>query len=37
LTAARHSHALFLDERRDQATAWKEHLMSLLLDGLRAR
>lgn len=37
LTAARHSHALFLDERRDQANAWKEHLRSLLLDGIRAR
>jgi AcrR family transcriptional regulator len=37
VTAARHSHALFLDERRAQATTWKEHLMTLLLDGLRAR
>jgi TetR/AcrR family transcriptional regulator len=37
LTAARHSHALFLDERRSQPQTWKQHLMTLLLDGLRAR
>jgi TetR/AcrR family transcriptional regulator len=37
LTAARHSHALFLDERRSHPGAWKQHLQALLLDGLRAR
>jgi AcrR family transcriptional regulator len=37
VTAARHSHALFLDERRAEADAWKDHLMTLLLDGIRAR
>lgn len=37
LTAARHSHALFLDERRGQPGAWKQHLMTLLLDGIKAR
>jgi AcrR family transcriptional regulator len=37
LTAARHSHALFLDDRRSQPQTWKQHLMTLLLDGLRAR
>jgi TetR/AcrR family transcriptional regulator len=37
LTAARHSRALFLDERRTRPEVWKEHLMSLLVDGLRAR
>jgi TetR/AcrR family transcriptional regulator len=34
-TAARHSHALFLDE--DRSHPWKQHLMRLLLDGLRKR
>jgi TetR/AcrR family transcriptional regulator len=34
-TAARHSHALFLDE--DRAHPWKQHLMRLLVDGLRKR
>lgn len=37
LTAARHSHALFLDEKRSQPGAWKQHLQTLLLDGIRAR
>jgi AcrR family transcriptional regulator len=37
LTAARRSHGLFLDERRQRPNAWKQHLMALLLDGLRAR
>jgi AcrR family transcriptional regulator len=38
LTAARHSHGVFLGERRAApANAWKEHLMQLLLEGIRAR
>ncbi len=37
VTAARHSHALFLDEKRSRPDAWKAHLQALLLDGLRAR
>jgi TetR/AcrR family transcriptional regulator len=37
VTAARHSHALFLGEERAQPKAWREHLMALLVDGLRAR
>jgi TetR/AcrR family transcriptional regulator len=37
LTAARHSHALFLGEERAQPKAWRAHLMALLVDGLRAR
>ncbi len=37
LTAARHSHALFLDPKRTAADAWKRHLQTLLLDGIRAR
>jgi len=37
LTAARHSHALFIGEERAQPKAWREHLMALLVDGLRAR
>ncbi len=37
LTAARHSHALFLDPRRTAPDAWKAHLQALLLDGIRAR
>jgi TetR/AcrR family transcriptional regulator len=41
LTAARHSHAIFLDPRRtlahDDSRAWKQHLQALLLDGIRAR
>src|SRR4051812_10349518 len=41
LTAARHSHALFLDPKRTQSPhsgeAWKQHLQQLLLDGIRAR
>lgn len=37
LTAARHSHALFLDEKRSQPISWKQHLQTLLLDGIRAR
>lgn len=37
LTAARHSHALFLDPRRSQPVSWKQHLQALLLDGIRAR
>jgi AcrR family transcriptional regulator len=37
LTAARHSHALFLDPKRTAPDAWKAHLQTLLLDGIRAR
>ncbi|HXU72454.1 MAG TPA: TetR/AcrR family transcriptional regulator [Polyangia bacterium] len=38
LTAARHSHALFLDAKRTgDRDAWKAHLQTLLLDGIRAR
>ncbi|HEX6838570.1 MAG TPA: hypothetical protein VF334_18460, partial [Polyangia bacterium] len=38
LTAARHSHALFLDAKRTgDRGAWKAHLQTLLLDGIRAR
>jgi AcrR family transcriptional regulator len=37
LTAARHSHALFLDDKRPQPLLWKQHLQTLLLDGIRAR
>ncbi len=37
LTAARHSHALFLDPARAAPDAWKAHLQTLLLDGIRAR
>ena len=38
LTAARHSHALFLDPKRTQSPdAWKQHLQALLLDGIRAK
>jgi len=38
LTAARHSHALFLDPKRSQSSgAWKQHLQQLLLDGIRAK
>ena len=38
LTAARHSHALFLDPKRSaDPDAWKAHLQSLILDGIRAR
>jgi AcrR family transcriptional regulator len=38
LTAARHSHALFLDPKRAGAPdAWKAHVQALLLDGIRAR
>ena len=38
LTAARHAHALFLDPKRsDESSAWKAHLQTLLLDGIRAR
>lgn len=38
LTAARHSHALFLDPKRSgDPDAWKAHLQTLLLDGIRAR
>jgi TetR/AcrR family transcriptional regulator len=38
LTAARHSHALFLDPKRSSdPDAWKAHLSTLLLDGIRAR
>jgi len=37
LTAARHSHALFLDPKRAQPGAWKQHLQTLLLEGIRAR
>jgi TetR/AcrR family transcriptional regulator len=37
LTAARHSHALFLDTKRTAPDAWKAHLQALLLDGIRAR
>jgi AcrR family transcriptional regulator len=38
LTAARHSHALFLDPKRSSdPDAWKAHLHTLLLDGIRAR
>jgi AcrR family transcriptional regulator len=38
LTAARHSHAIFLDKRApDDGGAWKRHLQALLLDGIRAR
>jgi TetR/AcrR family transcriptional regulator len=36
LTAARHSHGLFLEEKRAQPGAWKQHLQALLLDGIRA-
>jgi len=34
-TAVRHSQALFLDS--DKAHPWKQHLMHLILDGLRKR
>jgi AcrR family transcriptional regulator len=37
LTAARHSHALFLDGKTADEAAWKEHLFGLLLDGIRRR
>jgi AcrR family transcriptional regulator len=37
LTAARHSHALFLDPKRQAPDTWKAHLQTLLLDGIRAR
>jgi TetR/AcrR family transcriptional regulator len=38
LTAARHSHALFLDPKRaSDPDAWKAHVQALLLDGIRAR
>jgi TetR/AcrR family transcriptional regulator len=37
LTAARHSHALFLDPKRSDPDAWKAHLQTMLLDGIRAR
>lgn len=37
LTAARRSHALFLDDKRSQPGAWKQHLQAVLLDGIRAR
>jgi TetR/AcrR family transcriptional regulator len=37
LTAARHSHALFLDPKREAPDTWKAHLRALLLDGIRAR
>lgn len=37
LTAARHSHGLFLDAKRSQSGAWKQHLQALLLDGIRVR
>lgn len=38
LTAARHSHALFLEPKRaGDPDAWKVHLQTLLLDGIRAR
>jgi TetR/AcrR family transcriptional regulator len=38
LTTARHSHALFLDPKRTgEPDAWKAHLQTLLLDGIRAR
>jgi TetR/AcrR family transcriptional regulator len=38
LTAARGSHAVFLGARRaGEADAWKAHLLTLLLDGIRAR
>jgi TetR/AcrR family transcriptional regulator len=39
LTAARHSHAIFLDPKRGSSDpdAWKTHLQTLLLDGIRAR
>jgi len=38
LTAARHSHALFLDPKRSSdPDAWKAHVQALLLDGIRAR
>ena len=38
LTAARHAHALFLDPKRSAAPgAWKRHLQTLLIDGIRAR
>jgi len=38
LTAARHSHALFLDPKRSaDPDAWKAHLQTLILDGIRAR
>ena len=38
LTAARHAHSVFLDPKRgDHAGAWKSHLQTLLLDGIRAR
>lgn len=38
LTAARHSHALLLDRKQpSERDAWKAHLHTLLLDGIRAR
>jgi TetR/AcrR family transcriptional regulator len=37
LTAVRHAHALFLDPKRAQSVDWKQHLQTLLLDGIRAR
>jgi TetR/AcrR family transcriptional regulator len=37
LTAARHSHALFVDPKRSQPGAWKQHLQTMLLDGIRAK
>lgn len=37
LTAARHSRSLFLDEKSARTGAWKQHLQTLLLEGIRAR
>jgi TetR/AcrR family transcriptional regulator len=37
MTAVRHSHALFLDEKRSNPDAWKQHLQTLLVEGIRAR
>jgi TetR/AcrR family transcriptional regulator len=37
MTAARHSHALFLDPKRSPPGAWRTHLQTVLLDGIRAK
>jgi AcrR family transcriptional regulator len=34
LTAARHAHALFLEGRTADAAAWKQHLFTLLFEGV---
>jgi TetR/AcrR family transcriptional regulator len=37
LTAARHAHALFLDGRAPDAGQWKQHLFTILFEGVRTR